>query len=95
MNRSFFVAMCWIGVLLSFGCQSSNHPWAGEVYKAPSTRSNPPQSTYAPMPSILPSIDSESLEMDDLDRMDLDGTTPELNEVLLDPGPALDALGGF
>jgi len=61
MNRNNLAVLFATGTMLTFGCQSSNHPWAGEPYKAPSSRSNPPQSTYAPMPSILPSLDASSL----------------------------------
>ncbi len=48
-----------------FGCQSQTHPWVGEPYQVPTGYHNPPQSIYAPMPSILPSIDATAIETDE------------------------------
>jgi hypothetical protein len=62
MNRILHFLLFATGILLAFGCQSSSHPWSGESYQEPSNGAKPPQSTYAPMPSILPSIDANSLK---------------------------------
>ena len=54
------------------GCQSQMHPWVGEPYQEPAGYSNPPQSIYAPMPSILPSIDGTAIETDESLEAELD-----------------------
>jgi hypothetical protein len=54
------------------GCQSQTHPWVGEPYQEPAGYSNPPQSIYAPMPSILPSIGGTAIETDESLEAELD-----------------------
>lgn len=75
MNRKL-LALSATCIAICAGCQSTDHPWAGEPYKAPSARTLPPQSTYAPMPSILPSMEAAELESppiqtEDLSKIDL------------------------
>jgi hypothetical protein len=74
MNRNFSAVLLAACALFGLGCQSTSNPWAGETYRKPSSRTNPPQSTYAPMPSILPSLKANSLETEtpDAPAMDVD-----------------------
>ena len=44
----------------------------GEPYQNPAGYGNPPQSIYAPMPSILPSIDGTAMETDESLEAELD-----------------------
>jgi hypothetical protein len=53
-----------IGVAPIAGCQIKEHPWSGEPYQEPTGYRNPPSSIYAPMPSILPSIDGGDIQAD-------------------------------
>ena len=59
-------------IALFVGCQSKTHPWMGEPYREPAGYKNPPQSIYAPMPSILPSIDGTAMETDQSLEAELD-----------------------
>ena len=46
-----------IGLLtLAAGCQAESNPWQVEQYRSPGEFTPTPQSTYAPIPRILPSI---------------------------------------
>ena len=58
MNRRNLV---WLAPIIAvspvLGCQTNDHPWSGEPYREPTGYSNPTPSIYAPMPSILPSIE--------------------------------------
>ena len=46
-----------IGLLtLAAGCQSESNPWQVDQYRSPGEFTPTPQSTYAPIPRILPSI---------------------------------------
>ncbi|MFK7767070.1 MAG: hypothetical protein AB8B55_07590 [Mariniblastus sp.] len=61
MNSEFKILI--VGVLFSMtglglGCQAQTHPWDGKPYQPPSEIQPPAQSTYAPMPSILPSVEA-------------------------------------
>lgn len=47
------------------GCQVQDHPWAGEPYQEPPGFSNPQPTIYAPMPTILPSVDATAIETDE------------------------------
>ena len=63
MKRSNLVCIAiLIGWVPVSGCQVQDHPWSGEPYHGPAAHTNPPQSIYAPMPSILPSIDGTATE---------------------------------
>jgi len=45
------------GILIfPLGCQSDDNPWQVEKYRSPGEFTPTPQSTYAPVPRILPSI---------------------------------------
>ena len=79
--------LVWIAILFGLvpvlGCHVQDHPWSGEPYQEPAGHTNPPQSIYAPMPSILPSIDAtatESVEgeMEEELRMLIDGDSLSL-----------------
>ena len=59
-------------LLMFAGCPSRTNPWSGKPYQEPTGYSNPPQSIYAPMPSVLPSIDATSLETDESLEAELD-----------------------
>lgn len=58
--------LVWLAVLIGVapiaGCQVQEHPWSGEPYREPTGHTNPPPSIYAPMPSILPSIDGDEIQ---------------------------------
>ncbi len=58
--NSFVVGASLFAALL-VGCQSQDHPWAGEQYQIPSAYTNPPQSIYAPMPTMLPQVDAKDI----------------------------------
>ena len=52
-----------IGILaFSVGCQSDENPWQVEQYRSPDKFTPTPQSTYAPVPRILPSIEGSEFE---------------------------------
>lgn len=79
LNFQPIITRCWIiGVCLISGCaflpgcQSQSNPWAGEPYQDPVTYRSPPHSIYAPMPSILPSIDGTAIETDESLESELD-----------------------
>ena len=44
-------------LLLPVGCQSDSNPWQVEKYRSPGEFTPTPQSTYAPVPRILPSVE--------------------------------------
>jgi hypothetical protein len=70
---SLWAALFWLAMLAPFGgCQSQTNPWVGKPYHEPTGYSNPPQSIYAPMPSILPSIDGTAMETDESLEAELD-----------------------
>ncbi len=54
--QRFSLAICLI--VCAVGCQSQNHPWVGLPYQAPSEIQQDSSSTYAPVPSILPSVEA-------------------------------------
>ena len=59
--------VCIFILALLSGCQAQSHPWQGTAYQPPSNYKAPPQSIYAPMPSILPSVE----------RSEIDGIAPD------------------
>lgn len=51
---------------IGVGCQAaSDHPWKAEAYTPPSNHKPLPRSTYAPVPSILPSVEGPEVEAAD------------------------------
>ena len=89
MKRSYFAVLFAMGTLLAFGCQSSSNPWSGKAYQEPSSRANPAQSTYAPMPSILPSLKASTLMPETTDESTSEKVEPE-GLLDLDLEPDLD-----
>lgn len=60
-------------------CQApADHPWKTKAYAPPSKYKPVPKSTYAPVPSILPSVQGTDLNQDEADSS-LDG---EFEQVL-------------
>lgn len=53
------------------GCQTFENPWAGEPYQEPSARVNTHQSVYAPMPSILPTVQGAAIGIEGATDFDL------------------------
>ena len=51
---SFATLACLCIAATAAGCQMPSQPWAGTPYQPPQGLDNPAQSTYAPMPTILP-----------------------------------------
>lgn len=77
MRLGFAVSVLLVGFVLQIGCQSFDNPWQGASYEPPNQRQTTAQSVYAPMPSILPSIESnveavEAFGLDEFDFGDLD-----------------------
>ncbi len=55
----------WLSIsvlLFPVGCQSDSNPWQVEKYRTPGEFTPTPQSTYAPVPRILPSVEGVDLE---------------------------------
>ena len=59
-------------VTIAAGCQSQTNPWACKPYQEPSGYTNPPQSIFAPMPTILPAVDGTAMETDETLEAELD-----------------------
>lgn len=55
--RALFRLSIISALLLSVGCQSDSNPWQVEKYRSPGEFTPTPQSTYAPVPRILPSVE--------------------------------------
>ena len=76
MKRNLPAMLLAAFVLVGVGCHAASNPWAGKTYQEPSSRSNPPQSTYAPMPSILPSLKSNSAADESTDAPVIEASEP-------------------
>jgi hypothetical protein len=61
LQLKLLIAFTSLIVALCQGCQTSDHPWAGEQYQIPVAHTNPAQSIYAPMPTILPQVDAKDI----------------------------------
>lgn len=67
-----------IGLLtVAAGCQSDSNPWQVEKYRSPGEFTPTPQSTYAPMPRLLPSVDGGEFT-----PANPDGSIDELDSIL-------------
>lgn len=64
-------------LMLVAGCQTDSNPWQVEKYRAPGEFTPTPQSTYAPTPRILPSVEGGGFE-----SVNPDGSTDELDLIL-------------
>ena len=71
--------LAMIGILvLPVGCQSDHNPWQVEKYRSPAEFTPTPQSTFAPVPRILPSVEGVGFEPPDPNEKDTD----ELDRIL-------------
>ncbi|MFT5302562.1 MAG: hypothetical protein ACI87E_004115 [Mariniblastus sp.] len=91
VNLSFAIGILTAGMLL--GCKSYRNPWSGTAYQRPGGYVNPPHSIYAPMPSILPSINAKDIVGEGSQDAELESLLMDLDR--LDSGGVyLDELGG-
>lgn len=64
------------------GCQSEGNPWQVEKYRSPGEFTPTPQSTYAPVPRILPSVEGVDLEPLNPTQESTKNSTNEIDRIL-------------
>lgn len=68
-----------VGIMIfPVGCQSDSNPWQVEKYRSPGEFTPTPQSTYAPVPRILPSVEGVGFQPPDPNDQSID----ELDKIL-------------
>ena len=70
------IIACWALLLVVFvmlpGCKIRGNPWEISEQSKPVAEPNLPQSIYAPMPTILPTVQGAAIETDQTLEAELD-----------------------
>ena len=71
-NLIAYSILLFAGIAILSGCKIRGNPWEISEQAKPSPDRNLPQSIYAPMPTILPSVQGSAIETDQTLEAELD-----------------------